>query len=130
MTRLQVLILSDNNIKRLPETLGGCVALQELNCKNNCLESLPMYTTKLQNLKTLVLDNNSITVLPPKLFEECKMLQTMSIHGNPVNIDELQAMPSFESYQKRRVLKYDKQIYGGAMKGKMGFDEGFDRNVA
>ena len=67
--------------------------------------------------------------LPEKLFTNCKSLATFSIHKNPIETKDIQGVPNFKEYNERRVQKYDKQIYGGAMKENLSFDEGFDKEL-
>lgn len=129
MTRLQTLQLANNRLRSLPETIGGCHSLEELDAKQNQLEKLPEYICKLETLKILLVDNNLIESLPEKIFEKCKSLHTFSIHKNPIQSTEIQSMTCFKDYNERRVQKYDKQIYGGVMKDKFDFDEGFDKNT-
>ena len=123
MTRLQTLQLGRNRLKSLPETIGGCHSLEELDSTKNQLEKLPEYICKLELLKVLLVDNNLIEELPQKLFTNCAMLATFSIHMNPIETKDVQLVPNFKEYNERRVQKYDKQIYGGAMKDEIHFDQ-------
>lgn len=129
MTRLQTLELGSNRLRSLPETIGGCHSLEELDATKNQIERLPQYICKLEMLKVLLVDNNLIEELPEKLFTNCKSLATFSIHKNPIETKDIQGVPNFKEYNERRVQKYDKQIYGGAMKENLSFDEGFDKEL-
>ncbi|QDZ17526.1 leucine-rich repeat domain-containing protein [Chloropicon primus] len=129
MTRLHTLHLGRNKLKTLPETIGGCFSLEEIDATKNQLEKLPEYICKLEILKVLLVDNNLIEELPQKLFTDCKMLATFSIHKNPIETKTIQSIPNFKEYNERRVQKYDKQIYGGGMKENLSFDEGFDKDT-
>ena len=48
---------------------------------------LPDSTSKLTRLKTLRLDHNNFSVLPPGLLEGCTALQTLSLHGNTCDVE-------------------------------------------
>jgi len=126
MTRLQTLQIGRNKIKSLPETIGGCHSLEEIDATNNQLTKLPEYICKLELLKILLVDHNQIEELPQKLYTNCVSLSTFSIHKNPIPTKDIQSLPQFKEYNERRVQKYDKQIYGGAMKENLSFDQGFD----
>ena len=56
-------------------------------------------------------------------------LQTLSLHGNPVNPDQIQATDGFALFEERRQKKYSKGIAGGVMMGQRGMDEGIDRKT-
>ena len=122
-SRLQTLELGRNRLKKLPETIGGCHSLEELDATKNQLQKLPEYICKLELLKVLLVDNNLIEELPQKLFTNCAMLATFSIHMNPIETKDVQLVPNFKEYNERRVQKYDKQIYRGAMKDEIHFDQ-------
>ncbi len=129
MTRLQTLEVGRNQLTGLPETLGGCHSLEHIDAKQNQLEKLPVYIAKLEKLKVLMVDNNLIEELPNNIFEGCTMLHTLLIHKNPIDSKIIQGLPGFKEYNERRVQKYDKQIYGGAMNDDLTLDEGFDRET-
>lgn len=48
---------------------------------------LPEALGSLQRLKVLALDQNSIAAVPPAVFLGCEMLQTLSLHENPITIE-------------------------------------------
>ena len=129
MTRLQTLEVGKNMLTSLPETLGGCHSLEHIDAKQNQLEKLPVYIAKLEKLKVLMVDSNMIEELPNNIFQGCTMLHTLLIHKNPIENKAIQSLPGFKEYNERRVQKYDKQIYGGAMNDDLSFDEGYDRET-
>uniref|UniRef100_A0A5K3FQS3 SAM domain-containing protein n=2 Tax=Mesocestoides corti TaxID=53468 RepID=A0A5K3FQS3_MESCO len=64
---VQVLDLSTNRIKEIPDLIGNLTSLQSLNFEDNCLQSLPANIGNLRKLRTLRLDRNPITKLPVQL---------------------------------------------------------------
>ncbi|XP_050810671.1 leucine-rich repeat protein 1 isoform X2 [Gopherus flavomarginatus] len=67
LKKLRTLDLSHNHIKKLPETIGDLVSLQELNLHNNHLESFCVAlcnSTLQKSLQFLDLSQNKIKALP------------------------------------------------------------------
>ena len=50
-------------------------------------QELPDALGSLRRLKVLALDQNGIAAVPPAIFLGCDMLQTLSLHENPVTIE-------------------------------------------
>ena len=90
-------------------------------------QELPESLGRLRNLKVLAADQNRISRVSPVIFRGCSSLQTLSLHANPMTIEELQATDGYELMEARRRKKFDKQIGTGAMTGKM--DEGIARDI-
>ena len=40
-------------------------------------------------VREILLDSNDVTTVPSAVFSSCESLQTLSLHGNPVNEDML-----------------------------------------
>lgn len=123
---LLLLNVSDNKLKSLPESIGGCVSLEELQANGNFIEELPPSVCNLLHLKFLSLNNNTIRQLPQNLLKDCKALQNVSLHDNPISMDQFQQMKGFEEFEARRKKKYDKQIDSNVMMNSAGLDEGLD----
>lgn len=67
-SRLQIFDFSDNFVQSLPRNFGERLqSLQNLNCDNNQLEKLPESIGNLTSLRQLSLENNQLTVLPTTL---------------------------------------------------------------
>ncbi|KAM4797931.1 uncharacterized protein ACH125_005068 [Urocitellus parryii] len=81
---LQVLILSNNLLKKLPQGLGNLKKLRELDIEENKLESLPNEIGYLQDLQNLVLTNNQLTILP-KSIGHLTNLTHLSLGDNLLN---------------------------------------------
>ena len=94
--------------------------------------------------------------IPTSLLKDCKALQNISLHGNPISMDQFQQvclsslmwchisillkaiciyvsnftiniqMEGFQEFEERRRKKFDKQIVSNVMISSRGLDEGVD----
>ncbi|KAF7838512.1 plant intracellular Ras-group-related LRR protein 7 [Senna tora] len=126
MRNLVILNVSNNKLKSLPESVGSCFSLEELQANNNLIEDLPPSVCNLTNLKSLSLDNNNVKQIPMNLLKDCKALQNISLHNNPISMDQFQQMDGFQEFEARRRKKFDKQIDSNVMISSKGLDEGVD----
>ncbi|KVI06405.1 Leucine-rich repeat-containing protein [Cynara cardunculus var. scolymus] len=127
MQRLLLLLnVSHNKLKSLPESTGSCFSLEELQANENSIEELPTSVCSLIHLKSLCLDHNNLKQIPPSLLKDCKALQNISLHGNPISMDQFQQMEGFQEFEDRRKKKFDKQIDSNVMISSKGLDEGVD----
>lgn len=78
---LQTLILNDNKIRLLSESIGNFQKLGKLSINNNALQNLPESIGKLQRLHTLSVSNNKLTTIPPSIWN-CSELSTLNISSN------------------------------------------------
>ncbi|XP_021804101.1 plant intracellular Ras-group-related LRR protein 7-like [Prunus avium] len=98
-----------------------------LDCfSDNSIEDLPESVCNLVHLKALCLDNNNVKQIPTNLLKDCKALQNISLHGNPISMDQFQQMEGFQEFEARRKKKFDKQIDSNVMISSKGLDEGVD----
>ncbi|KAL6645094.1 hypothetical protein ACP70R_016702 [Stipagrostis hirtigluma subsp. patula] len=125
---LLLLNVSDNKLKALPESIGGCNSLEDLQANGNSIEDVPSSICNLVCLKSLSLNGNKIHQLPPNLLRVCKALQNLSLHDNPILMDQFQQMDGFKDFEARRRKKFDKQIDSNVMMSSAGLDEGVDRH--
>ncbi|XP_072980775.1 plant intracellular Ras-group-related LRR protein 7 isoform X1 [Typha angustifolia] len=124
---LLLLNVSDNKLKSFPESIGGCTSLEELQANGNSIEALPKSICNLVHLKSLLLNNNNIhQQLPENLLKDCKALQNISLHDNPISMDQFQQMEGFPEFEARRKKKFDKQIDSNVMMSSTALDEGVD----
>ncbi|XP_077211439.1 leucine-rich repeat (LRR) family protein [Tasmannia lanceolata] len=126
LRNLLLLNVSNNNLKNLPESIGSCFSLEELQANGNSIEDLPSSICNLIHLKSLCLNNNNVHQIPHNLLKECKALQNISLHDNPISMDQFQQMEGFQEFEARRKKKFDKQIDSNVMIGSTGLDEGLD----
>ncbi|XP_042039522.1 plant intracellular Ras-group-related LRR protein 7-like isoform X2 [Salvia splendens] len=126
LRNLMLLDVSNNKIKFLPESIGSCFSLEEIQANENSIEELPLSVCNLVHLKSLSLDNNTVKQIPPNLLKDCKSLQNISLHGNPISMDDFQQMEGFEDFEGRRKRKFDKLIDSNVMINSKGLDEGVD----
>jgi Leucine-rich repeat (LRR) protein len=80
---LQISSLKNNNLRRLPKELGGCVALKTLSLNANDLISIPDEICKLQNVKRLTLAANNLQYLPWRMGDMAG-LHMLDLASNPV----------------------------------------------
>ena len=76
------LILTDNRISQLPESLGDCVQLQKLMLAGNALTALPQRIVECQDLQLLRISANDLIVFPDVLLKLPK-LAWLAFAGNP-----------------------------------------------
>lgn len=126
LRNLLLLNVSNNQLKFLPESIGSCFSLEELQANENSIEELPSSVCNLIHLKSLCLDHNKVKQIPPNLLKACKTLQNISLHDNPISMDQFQSMEGFQEFEARRKKKFDKQIDSNVMIGSKGLDEGVD----
>ncbi|KAF4403128.1 hypothetical protein G4B88_027899 [Cannabis sativa] len=65
----------------------------------------------------------SLSPIPTNILKDCKALQNLSLHGNPISMDQFQQMEGFEEFEARRRKKFDKQIDSNVMISSKGLDE-------
>ena len=78
------LILTDNQIKRLPRSMGKLQRLQKLALAGNCLSELPETMAQCKNLELARLSANTFTQMPNWLFNMPK-LAWLAFSGNEFN---------------------------------------------
>ena len=76
------LILTDNELVALPDSLGRLTGMRKLMLANNKLGSLPSSMGAMRELELLRLSNNRLPAPPPWLYELPK-LTWLAIAGNP-----------------------------------------------
>ncbi|KAF2312843.1 hypothetical protein GH714_040893 [Hevea brasiliensis] len=90
LRNLSLLNVSNNKLKALPESIGSCFSLEELQANDNLIEDLPGSICNLVHLKSLSLNNNNVSQIPSNLLKDCKALQNISLHDNPISMDQFQ----------------------------------------
>jgi Leucine-rich repeat (LRR) protein len=70
---LEKLILSNNGLKKIPESFISLNVLKELYLGSNDLKDLPSVIGKLKNLEKLSISNNPITKIPESLYSSEKL---------------------------------------------------------
>ena len=105
--KLRWLILTDNAIEQLPETLGERSQLQKLALAGNRLIALPHSFSKLKNLELLRISANKLTEFPSQLLDLPK-LAWLAFAGNPFNQTTLStdAIPqiSADKFELKNIL--------------------------
>lgn len=105
--QLRWLILTDNQIEQLPESLGHRPRLQKLALAGNKITALPKSFKNLLNLELVRLSANQLDVFPQVLLELPK-LAWMAFAGNPFceRLSHNESVPqiSSASYSMNHVL--------------------------
>ncbi len=105
--QLRWLILTDNQIETLPESLGERPRLQKLALAGNQIKALPNSFNQLVNLELVRLSANQLQTFPQALLELPK-LAWMAFAGNPFcqreNTPSAVPIVSSESYKLNHVL--------------------------
>ncbi|KAH9778049.1 Leucine-rich repeat (LRR) family protein [Citrus sinensis] len=137
LINIQRLVLDDNHIERLPVNLGKLQSLKVMTLDGNRITSLPDELGQLVRLERLSILGNMLTCLPEtigslrnipaNLLKDCKALQNISLHNNPISMDQFQQMEGFEEFEARRRKKFDKQIDSNVMISSKGLNEGVDK---
>ena len=105
--KLRWLILTDNRLEVLPDSLGERPRLQKLALAGNCLTELPQTMSQCHNLELVRISANRLTECPEQLFGLPK-LAWFAFSGNPfsqadVSIDSVPQLAS-SSYTLQNVL--------------------------
>ena len=82
--QLRWLILTDNAIEQLPDTLGHCTRLQKLMLAGNRLQALPATLAGCERLELLRIAANRLPTLPDFLLQ-LPRLAWLAFGGNPLN---------------------------------------------
>jgi len=80
--KIQWLILTDNKLKKLPDSIGNLTKLQKCMLAGNRLHSLPNTMASCKNLELLRISANKIEKLPSWLFT-LPRLSWLACAGNP-----------------------------------------------
>ena len=96
--KLRWLILTDNEIEQLPDSLGLRPRLQKLALAGNKLTSLPSTMSQLHNLELLRISANNLTECPIQLLSLPK-LAWLAFGGNPFTKSDVnvKSVPSISS---------------------------------
>lgn len=86
--KLRWLMLTDNQITRLPETLGERQSMQKLALAGNQLSELPANFGQLHNLELLRISANQLTQFPDQLLALPK-LAWLAFSGNPFSRSDI-----------------------------------------
>ncbi len=86
--KVRWLILTDNKIEKLPDSIGELKRLQKLMLAGNRLTSLPDSMSACRELELIRLSANRLETLPPWLFT-LPQLAWLACSGNPFTNDHL-----------------------------------------
>ncbi|MGF1694497.1 leucine-rich repeat-containing serine/threonine-protein kinase [Vibrio lamellibrachiae] len=104
---LRWLILTDNEIKALPNSLGERPRMQKLALAGNQIKQLPDSVSQLHNLELIRLSANQLTEFPKQLLD-LPRLAWLAFAGNPFcenqELETQVPQVSSDSYQLNQVL--------------------------
>jgi hypothetical protein len=81
-SQLRWLILTDNSITEIPETIGRCVQLQKLMLAGNQIQQLPKAISKCKQLELVRLSSNLLKEPPTELLR-LENLKWVALSDNP-----------------------------------------------
>ena len=92
LTALRTLVLADNELTMVPDSLWGIASLEAVDLSGNILERVPGGVASLANLRSLNLRANRICTADAAGLESLPpTLRTLRVGGNPAALKELQA---------------------------------------
>ncbi|RUP25516.1 hypothetical protein BC936DRAFT_138831 [Jimgerdemannia flammicorona] len=80
-TALEQLVLDNNFLTTIPQSIGFLQRLLRLSAQSNSLQNIPVEIAKLTELKTLDLQKNNLKTLPKEIWL-CPSLQTLNCSSN------------------------------------------------
>lgn len=120
------LVLTDNKIKTLPESMGKLSRLQKCALAGNKIEKIPDSMASCTKLELLRLSANDIKEIPSWLLE-LPRLSWLAFSGNPCSKDSASTLPK-AAYADLQI----KELLGEGASGKIfkGYSKELDREVA
>jgi Leucine-rich repeat (LRR) protein len=118
LQQLKYIDISKNKIRSISSAIAGCRMLEELRCCDNMITKLPVDLAKLEKLRIVVAENNRIETVPSAIFMYCESLQTLALHGNPVEMKDIESVKGYHEFEERRKRLYDKAVSAGVLLGK------------
>ncbi len=104
---LQWLILTNNQINRLPKSIGKCSRLQKVALAGNQLQDLPIEMANCKNLALLRISANQLTQFPEWLLSMPR-LSWLAFSGNPfckkINLKEELPFISWKNIEVKETL--------------------------
>jgi Leucine-rich repeat (LRR) protein/predicted acylesterase/phospholipase RssA len=95
---LQTLALAHCRLTILPDEIGNCASLADLDLSSNNLKELPKTLFKLPKLARLLLPSNKFAVFPIPPNCESAKLETLNLANNHiVSLDKLPPLPSLRT---------------------------------
>ncbi len=103
-SRLRWLILTENKITELPDSIGERARLQKLALAGNRLKHLPKNMSRLKNLELVRISANQLTECPDQLLGLPK-LAWFAFSGNPFSTSNIEVKSVPEISSSRYTLK-------------------------
>lgn len=127
---LQWLILTNNQIKHLPKSIGKCSRLQKVALAGNQLTNLPPEMANCKNLELLRISANQLTRFPEWLLS-LPRLSWLAFSGNPFCsiIDLKEELPSI-SWRNIEIKETLGEGASGVISKATWFDNGTKKDIA
>ncbi|KAL9314285.1 hypothetical protein ACSQ67_019737 [Phaseolus vulgaris] len=125
LSHLKSLCLDNNNVKQQVQCCFIASQFDHGQPRSNASTREGKNVGEVEEWKQDLIGNKPLKT-PLNLLKDCKALQNISLHGNPISMDQLQQMEGFQEFEARRKKKFDKQIDSNVMIGSKGLDEGVD----
>jgi Leucine-rich repeat (LRR) protein len=125
LKQLKYIDISGNKkIKSITSGIAGCKNLEEIRCSDCSVQKLPADAAKLEHLRLVVAENNSIESIASSIFLYCEGLQTMALHGNPITMAKVESTKGYKEFEERRKQKWpEKSKSAGVLLGKKADEE-------
>ncbi|KAK2538821.1 Erbb2ip [Columba guinea] len=81
LKKVTTLKIDENQLIYLPDSVGGLISLEELDCSFNEIETLPSSIGQLSNIRTFAADHNFLTQLPSEIGN-WKHVTVLFLHSN------------------------------------------------
>ncbi|KAF4803065.1 Protein LAP2 [Turdus rufiventris] len=81
LKKVTTLKIDENQLIYLPDSIGGLISVEELDCSFNEIETLPSSVGQLSNIRTFAADHNFLTQLPSEIGN-WKHVTVLFLHSN------------------------------------------------
>lgn len=111
LQKLRRLVLTGNSaLARLPDSVGECTSLEEIYASSCGLSAVSTTMQRLGRLRILDLRDNKICAFPSEVLRGCTSLQILLLHQNPIQMEDLEGLDGFHSFNERRIQAANKGI--------------------
>jgi Leucine-rich repeat (LRR) protein len=84
--KLEKIFMGYNLLKVIPEEIGECIHLIEVEFSNNAIEALPLSIANCHDLQHLHLGSNKITEIPSEIIAGLSHLKELQLYKNKITV--------------------------------------------
>ncbi len=95
-------VSGNRKLKTITSGISGCKSLEELRCSDCAIQKIPVDCAKLEQLRLIVAENNRIESVASALFLYAEGLQTIALHGNPIEMSVVESTKGYKEWEARR----------------------------